>query len=100
MIGCNNIENKYVSSLEFEKEYNQSKLLHTVRSYEPLFVKNNYVFLKRKEMSLFNKNNWSEVLFYTEFNNLNFNIKKEISSKLLSSPSVQTDSLNKKREIR
>jgi hypothetical protein len=78
IVGCNNIQNKYVSSFEFEKEYKQSKIIHTMKSYEAAFIKDNYVFLKKREMSFFNKHNWNEVLLYTEFNTLNSNIQKEI----------------------
>ena len=82
MIGCNHIERKHLSSIEFEKEYNQSKILHTMKSYEAPFIENSYVFLKKREMSFINKDNWSEVLIYTELNHLNSKLQKEITLKI------------------
>jgi len=82
MVGCNHIDKKHLSSIAFEKEYNQSKILHTMRSYEAPFIENSYVFLKKREMSFINKDNWTETLIYTEFNHLNSNLQKEILSKI------------------
>jgi len=78
MVGCTQIEKKHLSSIAFEKEYNQSKILHTMRSYKAPFIENSYVFLKKREMSFINKNYWTETLIYTEFNHLNSNLQKEI----------------------
>jgi len=65
MLSCNSIHKKHLSSLKFEKEYNQSKMMHTMKSYEAPFIENSYVFKKKREMSFINKDNWTETLIYT-----------------------------------
>jgi len=79
MIGCNNtIKKQYLTTKEFEKEYKESKILHSMKAYKFLFIKNKFIFLQKKEMSLSNKNKWKEKILYTEFNNLNTQIQEEI----------------------
>ena len=53
-----------------------------MKSYEAPFIENSYVFLKKREISFINKDNWTELFMYTELNHLNSNLQKEISSRI------------------
>lgn len=81
ILGCenNNIQKKYLTPNEFEMEYKESKIAHSIKSYESVFIKDQYVFLKKREMSLFDKNRWKEKILYTQFDSLKPEIQREIS---------------------
>ncbi len=77
IIGCKSNDIKKITPNEFEMEYKESKILHTMKSYELLFVKEKYVFLKKQEMSV-SKNRWEEEILYTRFDKLKPKTQKEI----------------------
>lgn len=74
-------KNLELSKIEFESEYNQSKILHTVYEYKLVELKDNKIFLSKKEMiPLLRK--WKETILSTNFKQLNPIIQEEISKKM------------------
>lgn len=71
----------YLSKGEFEIEYRESKKIHSVISYNLLKIDDKYVYLVKKEMTIF-FGMWKEKKLYTEFNKLSKEIQKEINESL------------------
>jgi hypothetical protein len=67
LVGCD--EPKHVSGTEFKREFDLRNA-QTMVSSEYLGEKEGNVFLKRKTMSLINKNKWNDEIWFTETNNL------------------------------
>jgi len=65
--GCD--EPKEVSGTDFKREY-ELRNNQTMVSSEYLGEKDGKVFLRRKTMSLVNKNKWNEEIWFTGTNNL------------------------------
>ena len=65
--GCN--EPKQVSGTDFKREY-ELRNNQTMVSSEYLGEKDGKVFLRRKTMSLVNKDKWNEEIWFTGTNNL------------------------------
>lgn len=77
--GCN--APKQVSGTDFKQEY-ELRNAQTMVSSEYLGERDGKVFLRRKTMSLINKNKWNEEIWFTGTNNLDApflaELKKEI----------------------
>jgi len=71
----------YLSRDDFEVEYRESKKTHSVVSYNPPKVDDKYVYLVKKEMTIF-FGMWKENKLYTEFNKLSEEIQKDIHESL------------------
>lgn len=65
--GCN--EPKKVSATDFEREY-EMRNAQTMISSEYLGEKDGKVFLRRRTMSLVNRNKWNEEVWFTGTNDL------------------------------
>ena len=77
--GCassNNIQ--MVSSDEFKKEYKNSKIHHTMKSYKLLNIKNGKICLEKEEMSSYNKSKWNKEIICTQIDLLDEDIKNDI----------------------
>ena len=76
----------HISPKEFEYEYEQSKMLHTMKFYADLFIKDKYIYMPKKEMTIFHI--WKKTTLYTEVDKVN----KEI---LLGSQDYETHTSSK-----
>lgn len=88
--GCtsNTTTTQMVSSNEFKKEYENSKVQHTMKSYKLLNTKNGRICLEKEEMSYFNKNKWNKKIICTQIDLLDKDMKNEILNLLEKKPEV------------
>lgn len=70
-----------VSKNKFETEYQKSKNMQTMYSYQLLYKKNDNIFMLKKEMTFF-FNKWRENILYTNFNHLSIKTQEEINKSL------------------
>ena len=66
-------KNIYLSPKEFEYEYEQSKISHTMKFYGDIFIKEKYIYILKKEMTIFHI--WKKTTLYTEVDKVNNEIK-------------------------
>jgi len=79
---CSSSNIRMVSSNEFKKEYKNSKIFHTTKSYTLLNVKKGKICLEKKEMSSFNKNKWNKELICIQIDLLDKDMKEDILNSL------------------
>jgi len=80
--GCSSNNIQMVSSDEFKKEYKNSKIHHTKRSYKLLNIKNGKICLEKEEMSSYNKSKWNKEIICTQIDLLDRDIKNDILNSL------------------
>jgi len=78
LTGCTNNNTKIISTEKFQKEYENSKIAHSMRSYKLLDKQDGYICLLKKKMSLYNKSKWSEEQICSEIDKLSISLKKEL----------------------
>lgn len=67
MSACSSSSNiRIISSDDFKREYQNSKILHTMTSYKLLNVKNGRICLEKKEISSYNQAKWDKEIICTQ----------------------------------
>ncbi len=79
LCSCSNVHN--VSAEKFEAEYKNSKIVHTMNSYQYLGEKEGKVYLKKSSMSFMNQKKWNDEIFIVSLDELSDEIKDELKSK-------------------
>ena len=82
LTGCDSSHQKIISTKKFEKEYEYSKVEHSMKHYEILDEKDGIVCLMKKEMSLLNKSKWNEQEICSKIDELRFSVRKELNSSI------------------
>ncbi|MCF6244403.1 MAG: hypothetical protein L3J43_05150 [Sulfurovum sp.] len=73
-----------ISNTEFEIEFENSKIQHSIYTYKLLGLRDNSIFMSKKEMIPF-LNKWKETIIYTNFYNLSKKTQKNINQVIDSS---------------
>ena len=76
-VGCTS-NKKIISTQAFKKAYEESKTIHSMKSYTLQKPKDDYICILKKEMSLYDKNRWNESEICAEIKNLDKGIKEEL----------------------
>ena len=70
-----------VTPAEFEVEFKNSKVAHTLYAYKLQGLEGGNIYLSKKELTPFLKK-WKEIILYTEFTQLSLGVKKMIHEEL------------------
>ena len=79
LCSCSNIHD--VSGKEFEKEYANSRILHTMYGYEYLGEKKGKVYLKKTSVSSSSYGKWQDEIFVADIDDLSPKTRIELKSK-------------------